>query len=200
MQTAILSLLLACCGQVAEKPGVRAEPVHITLNDVDPQTGDPRQIHLTFPGRVGGRLKWADGVIDAEDFDRWIYASESPGDPRRGLHWRLELRIQYASREYELTETQKEKLRLAGKGDVKRFLEQVDQRRAGFEEKRRVFKEGCAVLRELAPLTTAYMAGPFGEGSLFAKTLEKIKRERTVVPPGRAGRRARKASEFLGAS
>src|SRR5262249_4948471 len=188
MQTAILSLLLACCAQVAEKPGVRAEPVHITLNDVDPRTGDPRQIHLTFPGRGGGRLKWADGVIDAEDFDRWIYDRERPVDPRRYLSWRLDLRIQSASRECELTATQKEKLRLAGQGDVKRFLEQVEQRRAEFEEKRHVYREGLAMLRGLAPLTKVYRKGPFGEGSLFAKTLEKIKRERTVVPPGHAGR------------
>src|SRR5262249_51739079 len=111
MQIAILSLLLACCNQVAEKLGVRAEPVHITLHDVDPQTGNPRPIHLTFPGRVGGRLKWADGVIDAEDFDRWIYEMERPVDPRRYLSWRLDLRIQSASRECELTEAQKEKLR-----------------------------------------------------------------------------------------
>ena len=144
MMTSIVPLLLACCSRVDEKPWVSAEPVHIALNDVDPKTEERRQIHLTFPGRVGGRLDWADGVIDAEDFDRWIYASDTPGDRRRALHWRLELRILSVSHEYELSEAQKEKLRLAGKGDIKRFLEQVEQRRTEFEEKRRVFREGRA--------------------------------------------------------
>ena len=152
---------------------------HIAPNDVDPKTEERRQIHLTFPGRVGGRLDWADGVIDAEDFDRWIYASDTPGGSKVSLALEIGTSNLSASHEYELTEAQKEKLRLAGKGDIKRFLEQVEQRRTEFEESGGYSRRDAPGLR--SPLTKIYKKGPFGGGSMFAKTLEKIKRVKALA-------------------
>ena len=66
------------------------------------------------------------------------------------------------------------KLRLAGRGDIKRFFDEVQRRRDDFESDRKTFKTGLPALRRLDELSPTYRHGPFGVGSLFAKTLQKI--------------------------
>jgi hypothetical protein len=69
------------------------------------------------------------------------------------------------------------KLRIAGRGDIKRFFDQVETQKRAFEIARRHFKTGVAALRGLDSLSRLYQEGPFGDGSLFAKTLKKIKKD-----------------------
>jgi hypothetical protein len=51
----------------------------------------------------------------------------------------------------------------------------VEERRAEFEKERKTFQAGFAALRRLEPLSKVYQEGPFGDGSLYAKTLRKIR-------------------------
>ncbi|WP_165233975.1 hypothetical protein [Aquisphaera insulae] len=180
MQIPILSLLLSCFGQVDEAPIAEPEPLHVFLQDRDPATNEFKQIRLTFPAGHVGRLRLADARIDEQAFDTWVYGNKPTATPELELKDKLRLRVGSAAVQYWLTEGQREKLRLAGKGDIKRFLEQADLRRAEFERKRRVFKEGREVLQGLSPLVKAYKDGPFGAGSMYAKTLEKMKRENAL--------------------
>ncbi len=76
-----------------------------------------------------------------------------------------------------LTESQQAKLRLAGKGDIKRFFDQVDDERSSFEIDRMSLDTGKAALRRIKPLEDAYDQGPFGDASLFDKLLHRICRE-----------------------
>ena len=79
---------------------------------------------------------------------------------------------------YKLTDPQVAKLRLAGRGDIKRFFDEVRNRRDEFEIARKTFNSGLAALRRLDELSPSYREGPFGSGSLFAKTLQKINSDR----------------------
>jgi hypothetical protein len=80
----------------------------------------------------------------------------------------------FATLAHHLTESKRAKLRLAGRGDIKRFFDQVEDRRQQFETDRQSFRTGLADLQRLEPLTQVYRDGPFGDGSLSAKTLSRF--------------------------
>ena len=69
---------------------------------------------------------------------------------------------------------QRAKLRLAGRGDIKRFFDVVQNRRNAFEIARKDFQSGLWALQRLDAVAKNYREGPFRAGSLFAKTLQKI--------------------------
>jgi hypothetical protein len=121
-------------------------------------------------------------VLDRDNFDRWLFAQEQ-SEPARQEHLNdaLDARINLAVREHTLTPSQRAKLRLAGRGDIKRFFDHVQQRRDEFEIARKDFNIGLAALRRLDELSPIYRDGPFGAGSLFAKTLHKINNDRKAV-------------------
>jgi hypothetical protein len=123
-------------------------------------------------------------VVERENFDAWLF--DDGGQDERARWRRLETillaRVEEAARENELTGAERAKLRAAGKGDIKRFFDQVEDRRRDFEVDRRTFRKGLAALRGLEPLSQIYGDGPFGDGSLFAKTLRKINDDRKAGP------------------
>jgi hypothetical protein len=124
------------------------------------------------------RINLNSAVVRRENFDLWLF--EGAGDEAaRGRHLErlLQARVDAATREHRLTRAQRAKLRLAGRGDIKRFFDQVEDRRREFETARRVYRNGLAALRSLEPLTQVFHDGPFGDGSLFAKTLQRINDE-----------------------
>jgi hypothetical protein len=92
---------------------------------------------------------------------------------RRTRHRNVEI----AAREHKLTERYRLKLRIAERGDIKRFFDQVETQKHAFEIARRRFKTGVAALRGLDSLSRLDQEGPFGDGSLFSKTLQKIKKD-----------------------
>jgi hypothetical protein len=122
-------------------------------------------------------------VVERENFDRWLFDDGRPEEERQGhLEAILQSKVELAIRAHRLTEAQRAKLRLAGRGDIKRFFDRVEERRSAFEIDRRDFKTGWAALQRLGDLSQIYHEGPFGDGSLFAKTLHRINEDR------RAGR------------
>jgi hypothetical protein len=144
--------------------------------------------------QVAKRLNLNAAVVEPENFDRWLF--EDAGfetTPQQHLDDVLRAKIGTAVQEYGPTAEQRLKLRLAGKGDVKRFFDQVEERRGRFDKERRNYQSGLAALKGLNDLSLIYTEGPFGDGSLFAKTLRRIrddqKQEISVFapssPPGR---------------
>jgi hypothetical protein len=118
-------------------------------------------------------------VVERENFDRWLFDDGRSGEERwRHLEDILRARVEAAGREHKLTDPQQAKLRTAGKGDIKRFFDQVEKKRSAFETDRRNVNAGLAALQSLDPLSQIYQRGPFGDGSLFAKTLQKIDDDR----------------------
>jgi hypothetical protein len=77
-----------------------------------------------------------------------------------------------------LTELQRAKLQIAGKGDIKRFFDRAEEGRREFKLNKVEPRDAVAALRRLKPLSDAYDDGPFGDGSLFAKTLDRINDDR----------------------
>jgi hypothetical protein len=122
-------------------------------------------------------------VVARENFDRWLFDDDTGDEVSRGRHLErlLQTRVDAATREHKLTPAQRAKLHLAGRGDIKRFFDQVEDRRREFETERRVYRNGLAALRRLEPLGQVFRDGPFGDSSLFAKTLQRINDEQGAV-------------------
>jgi hypothetical protein len=79
-------------------------------------------------------------VLQADNFDRWLFDNELSEQARQEyLKAILDSRISAAARAHKLTDPQRAKLRLAGRGDIKRFFDDVQKRRDAFEIDRRSF-------------------------------------------------------------
>jgi hypothetical protein len=121
-------------------------------------------------------------ALASENFDCWLFGeAHSEADRHRHLDEILRSKVDTATLAHQLTDSQRAKLRLAGRGDIKRYFDQVEERRRDFEKDRHHFRTGLAALERLAPLTQVYREGAFGDGSLFAKTLSKINDDQKAV-------------------
>jgi hypothetical protein len=120
------------------------------------------------------------------NFDEAVFgpASGTTFDPavkRQLLTALLARKVSDVERVCELTADQRKKLELAGRGDLYRLFEQIEDLRlrcqAVCEHDQEqnamtlLLEWGKSVLREIQPLKAALGTGPFGERSLFAKTL-----------------------------
>ncbi|HTI52537.1 MAG TPA: hypothetical protein VL475_16350 [Planctomycetaceae bacterium] len=138
-------------------------------------------------------------IVSAATFDRWLFGQNQKADLNRRQIDLLRKKIDAIDRVCQLTEVQKEKLELAGRGDCHRFFERADELRQRFEQVRKDPDQVLALSREVQPLRSLLETGPFGEGSLFAKLLktnltpgqsEKYQQhfpERPTISPSRKG-------------
>lgn len=109
-----------------------------------------------------------------ENFDQWVFGnSRNAAVGRVRLDSQLTLKVEEVERVCGMTEIQKKKLRLAGRGDVKRFLDRVEEKRKKFQSVKNDQNKFQEFYQELQPLMLVAQMGPYGEGSIFAKTLRK---------------------------
>jgi hypothetical protein len=73
----------------------------------------------------------------------------------------------------ELTEAQKQKLELAGRGDVERLFEGVAKLRTKIPSVQNDEKKLNKLLRDMAQLKQKFESGPFGRGAMFRKAVDK---------------------------
>jgi hypothetical protein len=85
----------------------------------------------------------------------------------------LTVRIESIDRSCGLTELQKKKLRLAGRGDIKRFFDKIDEKRAKVVNTKHDQAQANAIFQEVQQLQFTYNSGVFGDASIFAKTVKK---------------------------
>jgi hypothetical protein len=157
------------------------EPEPPRVADEGEDEGDgPDEIEVR--GRVFRPRRLDQFVVARESYDQWIFGRSTKAQHNIKLMELLRSNIARASLQFQLTPVQEEKLRLAGRGDIKRFFDQVEEKRQEFERSRTDFRRCQAFARELGPLRLASKNGPLGEGSLFAKTLKKMLAEQPRVP------------------
>jgi hypothetical protein len=109
-----------------------------------------------------------------EDFDELVFGKEVTVDETCArLEALLREKIEAIDRACELNAPQKEKLRLAGRGSIQRCIDRVEELRARF---RLVTDSNTArdLAVDAAPLRFLLTFGPFGDRSLFGKTLRRI--------------------------
>ncbi len=121
-------------------------------------------------------------LVDRDTFDLNVFGSHADVEPSKArLKVTLANRIGEIDWDTPLTPTEKQKLLLAGHGDIKRLLDKIEAQRIRFEGLRTDLDQCQELLVEVLPLKMSIVPGPFGDGSLFAKTLKRIREERNLV-------------------
>jgi hypothetical protein len=114
-------------------------------------------------------------MLTDDQFDQWVFGG--PRNSRAGrnkLDSLLALQVDEVSRMCTLSEAQKKKLLLAGRGDIKRFFDQVEEKRKKFAQVKQDRNKIGEIYQELVPLQVALKSGLFGDGSIYAKTIRRV--------------------------
>jgi hypothetical protein len=119
----------------------------------------------------------ANGNINiAATIDQLVYGNLAQNhSPQERLELRLQRRIDLLARDVTLSENQKQKLLFAGKGDIGRLVERVEEFKARHQEVK-IGVNGLAwdaLSKELQPLVDSRF-NLFANESLFGKTLAKV--------------------------
>jgi len=147
-------LVLLALAIVALSTSARAQDDDIIEDDAPPVAVD--------------RVMWTD-----ENFDQWVFGGRNIPSIRSRLDSLLALKIEDANRVCKLTEDQKKKLTLAGKGDLKHFFDQVAEKKRRFQLLKNDQNRINEIFQEIQPLQLVLNSGPYDDGSIFAKTIPK---------------------------
>jgi hypothetical protein len=148
----------------------------LELKEVDPPKEGEEEVQV---GMMARGINIQQLALSRDNFDRWAFDDGLSVEARRNrLKGLLENHLKDAQESRSLEADYAQKLRIAGLGDIKRFLDRIEAARAEFEATRQDFNAGQTFLVQLEPLASEYRTGPFGPDSLFEKALRKIDAER----------------------
>jgi hypothetical protein len=120
-------------------------------------------------------------IVFSGSFDELVYGSGSNAvDARTRLDACLEQKVEKIDRISGLTDTQRQKLQLAGRGDLKRLFDRAERLRAMCDRGAEIadvnqFQKWTEELKsETNALRHSLAAGPFDAGSLMAKCMKTV--------------------------
>lgn len=129
--------------------------------------------------RRGPIVGWVANISD-NAFDQRVFQELDAKSAWQNLEDRLRVQVDALGRKHGLLTDQRRKLVIAGRGGIKRFFDRVDEARNRFSLRtvgdvdgaKQLYREFKACSKEL---DSSFRRGPFGDGSLFAKTLNRIR-------------------------
>ncbi len=156
----------------------------------DGGSDDEVEVERTVGAKAAEQLEEIALLEDPQEREQAIKGWKSlhfggTADPRRHLEQVLEMQLADLKKDCDLSEIQQQKLRLAGHGDIKRFVDRLQQIAGGPSASTPLQALSGNVLADLEALDKSLKAGFFVEGSLFAKVLA------TTLSADQFGRRSR---------
>lgn len=122
-----------------------------------------------------GQVQFQNFEIQEDQFDSWIFQNfPTAAAARKKLDQMLSLQMDDVDRACQLTESQKKKLLLAGRGDMVLFYEKVEVVRKKFLLVRKDQQKFNEIWVDISPLQVKFQAGLFGDDSLYHKTLRNM--------------------------
>ena len=110
--------------------------------------------------------------FDDSNFDQWVFNGRSGhGGGRAWFEAHLALKLDELDRVCKLTDAQKLKLRLAGWGDAKRFLDLYDEKFRKFQAVKHDQTKINEIFQEIQPLQQMLNNGTYGRTSMFGKAV-----------------------------
>jgi hypothetical protein len=129
-------------------------------------------------------------VYTDENFDQWVFGNgRNYTSFRASVDSLLAMQIEELDRACGLTDAQRAKLMLAGRGDLKRILDAYDDKKKKFRATGGDQNRINEIFQDIQPLQQMIAAGPFGEGSIFAKSISR------TLDPAQAERFEKVATE-----
>lgn len=186
IRTHWFGLLLALVGILACESGPSARG-QVLDDEVE------EELNASMPGMLGVQQQF---MIADSSFDQVVFGTaRTSAAALARLETLVKLKIDEVDQVARLTDAQRKKLELASRGDIRRFFDQVDEKRKGFQLVRNDQQKYAAFYQQLHPLRTALSQGLFGEDSIFTKTLKKTLNDGQVVKYDDLGRRRRLLSQ-----
>jgi hypothetical protein len=114
-------------------------------------------------------------VMNDAQFDQWVFGNmgvANPGTARTKLDSLLTLQVDDLERTCGLTPLQKRKLLLAGRGDIKRFFDRIEDLRKKFTKNKNDQNVFGQLWQEVQPLRNAFTTGFFDKDSILAKSIK----------------------------
>ena len=176
MQSQLVAMLIfTSCNQVTIRGGrLDDEPPRVprvnTIHFMD--RGVVRELTLEIPAKTAPAGEEADELpappvmhinlrtagLERDNFDRWLFDHEVTERARqKHLEAILDTKIEHSAVVEKLTDPQRAKLRLAGRGDIKRFFDEIQRNHRDREED---FQHRPSAPRRLDELSTSYRDGP----------------------------------------
>ena len=117
----------------------------------------------------------ASNQVTLQQFERWVFQHfRSMANARASLLAELTLKVDELNRICELDDSQRRKLSLAGRGDMKRFFDNYEQVKTKFQRTRPEERKIDSVFQDIAPLQAAIQAGLFDGDSVIHRSLKNI--------------------------
>jgi hypothetical protein len=115
----------------------------------------------------------AQNVWSDEQFEGWVFQdyNSGPGEARRKYDALLNLQVEEIDRVCRLTEEQKKKLQLIGRGDIKRLFDAFEKAKHRFKLLNNDVQRLQEIMKDVSPLQTMIQAGLFEGKSLFSRSL-----------------------------
>jgi hypothetical protein len=115
-------------------------------------------------------------VFQEADFDRWVFQNNNDGlaGVRKKLTTMLSLYIDDIDRTCKLSDAQRARVQLAGRGDIKRFYSLYQKVRQKFLEVRQDQQKMQQLWQEINPLQMMAQHGIFDDESLLFRSLHNV--------------------------
>lgn len=115
-------------------------------------------------------------IVDESNFDQWVFSGvgNNAAAGRTRLDTMLALKVDEADRACHLTDAQRAKLRLLGRGDVKRLFDRIEEKRKLFQLVRTDQQKFQNFYQEIQPISLAFQSGPFDEASFFGRGVKGV--------------------------
>jgi hypothetical protein len=122
-----------------------------------------------------GRLQEQNFEMPENQFDQWVFQTfPTATAARKKLEQMLALQMDDVDRACQLSEAQKKKLLLAGRGDILRFFESVEVVRKKFLLVRKDQQKFNEIWQDISPLQVKFQVGLFSDDSFYHKTLRNM--------------------------
>ena len=127
------------------------------------------------PPPAGVQVQVQNFEMPENQFDAWVFQNlQTVAAARKKLDQMLSLQMDDVDRACQLSETQRKKLQLAGRGDILQFFEQVEVVRKKFLLVRKDQQKFNEIWQDISPLQVRFQSGLFGEDSFYHKTLRNM--------------------------
>jgi hypothetical protein len=107
------------------------------------------------------------------NIEQWVFGGQGAAEARKKLESALTQDINRYDRKYGLTLAQKKKLELAGRHDMKRFFDRVEDAKAEYRRAKGDWNQVNNSVFELQRMQNQPHSELFGDESMLAKTLKK---------------------------
>jgi hypothetical protein len=134
----------------------------------EPDDDDPDDPPKPMPVQTG---------FTDENLDQWIFqnnGNNGSGGARQQLDSMLALHLDDVDRACKLTDAQKKKLQLVGRGDIKRFYVLYDKVKQKFQLVKNDQQKMQEIWQEINPLQVMVQFGLYDDDSLFGRSLHNI--------------------------